>query len=161
MQVIKVKGIKKLIETDQLFISSVNAICKATENVLGDIIGQKENLISDEECEEIHYRANIHRKANMVNINSHLSKKEIKEKEALDKLFCHCGCDRFKGQGYPICHDMQELSYIGSGILLFFLLSKGLIVCTGIMLTIYGFYALKMYAEGTKYLDQRACLAIS
>jgi hypothetical protein len=152
LQVIKVKGVKKLIETDQLFISSVNSICDATENVLKEIIGSKEDTITDEECEEIHYRANLHRKANMININSHRSKREIKDKEALDSLFCHCGCERFKGQSYPVCHDMHELSYIGSGILLFFLLAKGLVVNTAIMLVLYGFYALAMYSQGTKYL---------
>jgi hypothetical protein len=47
---------------------------------------------------------------------------------------------------------MHELSYIGSGILLFFLLAKGLVVNTAIMLVLYGFYALAMYSQGTKYL---------
>ena len=47
---------------------------------------------------------------------------------------------------------MEELSFLGSGILLLFTLMKGLIISTGIFFFAYAIYALIMYAQGSQYL---------
>lgn len=87
----------------------------------------------------------------MVNINTNLTKKDIQNQEALKSLYCKCGCGRFKGSSFPVCQDMHELSFLGSGILLFFLLVKGLVLNTFLMFGGYCIYAVITYSGGTAY----------
>jgi hypothetical protein len=89
----------------------------------------------------------------MININSILSKKDLQVQEALKSLLCRCGCNRFKGKSYPVCQEMDDLSFLGSGILLFFLLVKGLVIGTGVLFAVYCLFALAMYSQGTAYID--------
>ncbi len=37
----------------------------------------KSNPLCEQECDQIDYLSNLHRRANMININSHLNKAEI------------------------------------------------------------------------------------
>jgi hypothetical protein len=46
--------------------------------VLDEIIGLKESLLSDVECEKIHFKAKRHFEANILNDNSDINKKSIK-----------------------------------------------------------------------------------
>lgn len=45
-----------------------------------DLNADKGNQLTEEECDQIHYRAKLHRRANQININTGLTKNDLKEK---------------------------------------------------------------------------------
>ena len=88
--------------------------------------------LTDQECEELHYRGKLHREANIANANTKLDFDEAQEGQR-----CECGCKKARGDKLSVCGDRQELEFLGSGVMLFFLFVKGLIFNILISVLIY------------------------
>jgi hypothetical protein len=59
-------------ELDHNFIEDVTSIAKTNDNLIS-IITRDTVELTDIQCEEIHYRGNLHREANIINSNTKLS----------------------------------------------------------------------------------------
>lgn len=53
--------------------------------------------IDEQDCDEIHYRAKLHRSANIVNSNSAEFDKTLEGEK------CNCGCKRSAGHPLSLC----------------------------------------------------------
>jgi hypothetical protein len=60
--------------------------------MLDEIIGLKDSLLNDVECEEIHFKAKRHFEANILNDNSNINRKSVKKQPSFKSLYCKCGC---------------------------------------------------------------------
>jgi hypothetical protein len=51
-------------------VHSIEEIAKLSESIIEDIIKFSKSTLSEQECEEIHYKSKVHSAANIINKNS-------------------------------------------------------------------------------------------
>lgn len=131
-------------------MESIEGITKNQSSMLTEIIGLKNSLLNDVECEEIHFKAKRHSEANILNTHSNMSKKDVIKEPALKSLYCKCGCERVRGDSYPMCCELENISILGSGILLFFYFLKGIAINVLLFLLIFDIFAMASNLMGEK-----------
>ena len=110
------------------------------------------NILTDEECDEIDHKARIHYKANVLNSNSNSEFRNVPEKRR-----CYCGCRRTTGDQLDLCTNEQKLDILGPGILLMFLYKRSIIAVLGMILVIYGIFALVTNLIGDQAIINDTC----
>ena len=78
-----------------------------------------------------------HSYANIFNSTSVLNPKKIE-----DRLFCNCGCNRGAGEQFPILMNEQNLTFLGPGVLLFFVYLRHIRLTIAMAFLIYGAFSL-------------------
>lgn len=139
-----------IVETDRKFIDSIEEIAKNQSSMLTEIIGLKNSLLNDVDCEEIHFKAKRHSEANILNIHSSMNKKDVIKEPALKSLYCKCGCERVRGESYPMCCELENINILGSGILLFFYFLKGIAINVLIFVLIFDIFTMATNLLGDK-----------
>ena len=108
----------------------------------------KAGKLSETDCERIHFKAKRHSQANMLNLNSSLSKEDVTKDQSLKSLLCKCGCEKIKGDSYALCSDMGDMNILGSGVLLFFFVLKTMAVSLIIFICIFDLFAVITNLKG-------------
>jgi hypothetical protein len=130
-------------------MESVMELSKLQGSMLDDILGLKDSILTDTDCDEIHFKGRRHSQANILNVFSDKSSKDIQENPALKSLYCKCGCERFRGDHYPMSIELEKISILGSGILLYFYLLRILAIVLMIFITVYAIFAIATNLLGT------------
>jgi hypothetical protein len=117
-------------------VRDVRRIVKARENTIFNILNIQKSRLTDEQCDELDYRARLHSRANIVNQNTQLPPDEVDKEDR-----CKCGCNRCRGDSIPLCANEQNLHVLGPGILLLFLFKKSVALILISMVVIYGLFA--------------------
>lgn len=129
-------------------MQSIELLTKYQSSVLDEIIGLKAGKLSETDCERIHFKAKRHSQANMLNLNSSLSKEDVTKDQSLKSLLCKCGCEKIKGDSYALCSDMGDMNILGSGVLLFFFVLKTMAVSLIIFICIFDLFAVITNLKG-------------
>lgn len=69
-------------------------------------MGLKDSLLTAAECDEAHFKARRHCQANMLNMHSGMNRADVLREPALKSLYCKCGCERLRGEKYPLNYDL-------------------------------------------------------
>ena len=102
-ETLKISNDKKTYrEFDAPFAEDVNTIAKLSKSFLHLISGNNVEL-TDQQCEEIHYRGNLHRESNIVNENTKLTIDKVDE-----TYKCQCGCKKARGTQISLCCPEKE-----------------------------------------------------
>ncbi len=71
-----------------------------------------------------------------------MSRADVLREPALKSLYCKCGCERLRGEKYPMSCELEKISILGSGILLFFYLMKALALALFLFILVFALFAL-------------------
>jgi hypothetical protein len=107
---------------------------KVRENAIMNILNINKSRLTDQQCDELDYRARLHAMANIVNQNTKFNPSEVDQ-----EYRCQCGCNRCRGDYIPFCANEQNLNVLGPGVLLLFLFKKS---TAAILVSIVVIYAL-------------------
>ena len=117
--------------------------------IIGDAktiaLGDEEIIIEKEEYDMIHEKAVRHAEANILNVST---SKEIKN--ILDERRCTCGCGKGIAELLPLCFNEQNLSILGSGIILFFFYLRHMRMLMFFLFMVYGSLSLITYLVNTE-----------
>jgi hypothetical protein len=123
------------VETDIAFLGCMREIAEKRKalNRQSFLGGEK---IEEEEYDIIDERATRHAHANIINLTT---SKELQN--IIDERRCTCGCGKGIGEFLPLCTNEQNLSILGSGILLFFFYLRHMRMVMILVYMVYGVYS--------------------
>lgn len=65
------------VETDRNFLTDVEKIAKIRKNIIFNIFDKKKQKVSDLDCDNIDFKARLHKDANVVNTNTNKSYEDL------------------------------------------------------------------------------------
>lgn len=90
-----------------------------------------------------------------------MNKKDVIKEPALKSLYCKCGCERVRGDSYPMCCELENINILGSGILLFFYFLKGIAINVLIFVLVFDIYSMATNLMGVKNMSTSTTCASS
>jgi hypothetical protein len=117
-----------------------------------NILNMNKSRLTDQQCDELDYRARLHAMANTVNQNTKLNPNEV------DNAYrCLCGCNRCRGDYISLCANEQNLNVLGPGVLLLFLFMKATAAILVTIVAIYGLFSFITNLMGAESSTVNSC----